>query len=599
MSQLQQPISRLIERKASAYIVLVVSLLITAGICLYIYETNARDEREQFNSLVNQSRAAIDTRLQTYIATLRAGAALFSASESVSRDEFRRFAESLNLQINYPGIQGIGFTQYIPPEQLEAFVADERAYDRPDFHVWPDTPREQYHAILYLEPLDRRNIAAIGYDMFSEPVRRAAMERARDLAAPSASGRVTLVQEVDGQKQTGFLIYVPVYKGGRVPPAQEERRNQLAGFVYAPFRMNDLMHGVFGELGEGGVAFRIHDSPERTDQNLLYDGRLGEGHHSRQQAMETYNAAGRQWMIEFYSLAALEDQTPRGVVVLTGIAGIALSVVLFSLLRSQEQARTRAERISADLMESESALREARDAAEAANRLKDEFLATVSHELRTPLNAILGWTELLRDPEQSAEDFKHGLDTIERSARSQAQLIEDLLDVSRIISGNMRLKLEPTDIGPQVDSAIEAVAPAAQAKGVKLERVVDEKMCRVLADPMRLQQIVWNLLSNAIKFTPRDGTVTIVATCADGHITLTITDTGIGIDAAFFPHLFQRFSQADGPMTRKHGGLGLGLSIVRHLVEAQGGTVSAQSDGKDRGATFKVILPEVEKSDEL
>ena len=237
--------------------------------------------------------------------------------------------------------------------------------------------------------------------------------------------------------------------------------------------------------------------------------------------------------------------------------------------------------------ERERLLREAQE----ANRLKDEFLATVSHELRTPLTAILGWAHLLRGGMLEAGAAANALETIERNARSQAQLIDDLLDVSRIVTGKLRLDVVPVDPHSFIDPAVEAVRPAAEAKGVELRKVIDAGAGVVVGDPARLQQVVWNLLSNAVKFTPAGGRVELRLGRADAHVEIVVSDTGAGIDPDFLPHVFERFRQADQRTTRRHGGLGLGLSIVRHLVELHGGAVRVESAGEGAGSTFTVTLP--------
>jgi PAS domain S-box-containing protein len=226
-----------------------------------------------------------------------------------------------------------------------------------------------------------------------------------------------------------------------------------------------------------------------------------------------------------------------------------------------------------------------------ASRLKDDFLATVSHELRTPLNAILGWSRMLRTNRFDAETASQALETIERNAKSQAQLIEDLLDVSSIITGKLRLDIRPVEPVAVINAAIDAVRPAADAKNVRLKTVLDPWAGIVSGDRDRLQQVLWNLLSNAIKFTPRYGSVQVRLERVNSHIEIIVSDTGQGIGPEFLPFVFDRFRQADSTLTRAHGGLGLGLSIVRHLVEMHGGTVRADSSGENLGATFTVKLP--------
>jgi PAS domain S-box-containing protein len=233
----------------------------------------------------------------------------------------------------------------------------------------------------------------------------------------------------------------------------------------------------------------------------------------------------------------------------------------------------------------------ARAIAEEANRLKDEFLATVSHELRTPLNAIVGWSHMLRNRRFDPPTTARALETIERNAKMQAQIVEDILDVSRIITGKLRLDVQPVDLASVIEAALDSVRPAADAKEIRLQATLDPHTLPVPGDPNRLQQVVWNLLSNAVKFTPRGGQVEVRLRQSDSHAEIVVTDTGQGITGELLPFVFDRFRQGDSTSTRLHGGLGLGLAIVRHLVELHGGTVTAESAGADRGAVFTVRLP--------
>jgi len=267
---------------------------------------------------------------------------------------------------------------------------------------------------------------------------------------------------------------------------------------------------------------------------------------------------------------------------------------LNSELRNEVDER---KRIELALRESEDKLnvlltseREARGDAERANRIKDEFLSTVSHELRTPLNAILGYAQLLQHGKSLGDD-REGLAVIERNAKVQAQIIEDLLDMSRIISGKVRLDAKTVDISQIVAAAIATVQPAADAKAIRLHSVLDPNAGPVLGDSGRLQQVVWNLLTNAVKFTPKQGRVQVALKRINSHVEIHVSDTGQGIDPEFLPYVFDRFRQADSSTSRTHSGLGLGLSIVKQLVELHGGTVAAFSPGADQGATFVVCLP--------
>ncbi|MEO6368244.1 MAG: ATP-binding protein, partial [Steroidobacteraceae bacterium] len=235
--------------------------------------------------------------------------------------------------------------------------------------------------------------------------------------------------------------------------------------------------------------------------------------------------------------------------------------------------------------------RAARSEAERLSHMKDEFLATLSHELRTPLNAVLGWTVLLRRQAPGSNQFVKGLETIERNARAQAKIIEDLLDMSRIVSGKVQLDVGPVDVAEVVRAAVEAIKPTAEAKRLYLTADYGAGVSLVQGDANRLQQVLWNLLTNAAKFTPAGGRIDVGVVRVDSHVEIRVTDSGIGIDPEFLGHAFDRFRQADASITRGHDGLGLGLAIVKNLVELHGGVVRALSDGKGMGSTFIVSLP--------
>jgi len=254
----------------------------------------------------------------------------------------------------------------------------------------------------------------------------------------------------------------------------------------------------------------------------------------------------------------------------------------------QFQERKRGEEKLAHLLVRE---RSARADAEKANRLKDEFLATLSHELRTPLNAVIGWARILKSGRVDEDSAKHAMDVIERNAWAQKQIIEDILDVSRVITGKLQLHVAAVDLVSIVNAALDAMRPAFDAKAIKIETNFQQGLKIIGGDPDRLQQVVWNLLSNASKFTPPGGTVGISVTQDEQSAQIQISDTGPGIAPEFLPHVFERFRQADGSTTRMHGGLGLGLAIVRHLVEMHGGTIQAENGTVRTGATFSVSLP--------
>ncbi len=275
-------------------------------------------------------------------------------------------------------------------------------------------------------------------------------------------------------------------------------------------------------------------------------------------------------------------------VTISPIKGLSGNVIGVSKVARDISGIKRIVREREELLKRETA---ARLDAERVSQMKDEFLATLSHELRTPLNAILGWATILRSEAAASELHEQGLEVIERNARAQAQLIEELLDMSRIINGKLRLDVRAVDLQVVISEAIESVRPAAEGKGIRLAKVLDPKGGWITGDPSRLHQVLWNLLANAIKFTPKAGRIQVFLRRVNSHVEISVVDSGQGIAADFLPHLFTRFSQADTSISRQFGGLGLGLALVKSLVELHGGIVQAFSEGLGRGATFIVSLP--------
>ena len=359
----------------------------------------------------------------------------------------------------------------------------------------------------------------------------------------------------------------------------------LEAFAHFPMpRATDLFGPTF--RGEGVVRIDNVKFDPRYGKNSPYYG-MPDGHLpvTSYLAVPVTSRSGEVLGGLFFGHPAPGMFTERDEIIVSGLASqAAVAMDNARLYEAAQKARAEAERAAA---ENERLYKQA----EESSRLKEEFLATISHELRTPLSAILGWARMLRLGQLSPENSAKALDTIERNARAQSQLVDDLLDVSRIITGKLRMDVRPADPNSFIDAAVESVQPAADAKGVRVQKVIDTAAISIPGDPVRLQQVVWNLLSNAIKFTPRGGRVQIRSERVNSHLEIVVSDTGQGIASEFLPHVFDRFRQADQKTSRQHGGMGLGLSIVRHLVEMHGGTVRANSDGEGKGATFTVMLP--------
>jgi signal transduction histidine kinase/ActR/RegA family two-component response regulator len=384
------------------------------------------------------------------------------------------------------------------------------------------------------------------------------------------------------------VLFIPVYRLTRPLTTTDARRRALLGYVVGPLDTEKMMQSLVSnsrrpldiEVREGVTAAA----------STLFALTSPAGPANRLQTLKRVRVADRDWFVTLSSATAA--QTTPLMVPQTLAAGLALSLMLLLVTRAQVRAWETSARHEAELRASAEALRESEAEARAANIAKDEFLATVSHELRTPLNVVLGWVNMLRRQSVEPDRVPRALEIIERNARQQAQLIDDLLDVSRIVAGQLRLERQPVALAPMVTAVVESLRLSADAKRLSVRVEPVEEPCIVIGDAGRLRQTIWNVVTNAIKFTPDGGQVTLALARDGGHLRLTVSDTGVGIEPAFLTRVFERFTQADSSTTREHSGVGLGLAITRHLVELHGGTIQARSEGPGRGATFIIDWPE-------
>lgn len=383
--------------------------------------------------------------------------------------------------------------------------------------------------------------------------------------------KLASILELHQKRVADVVAHVPgvVWEAWGKPDAATQRIDFVSGHV-------EKMLGYSEEEWLSTPNFWLSivhpDDKERAAAEATAIFLSGKGGTSRFRWM---HRNGREVWVEAQSIVVNDETGP------VGMRGVTMDIT----------AAVKAEIERSELLQRES---HAREQAEEASRLKEEFLATVSHELRTPLNAVVGWSRLLRSGQLDADGKSHAVEVIERNAAAQRQIIEDLLDVSRIVTGKLRISTQPVDLLLVVHAAIDAVRPAAEAKEIDIVTHVEAPDVIVKADIERLQQVFWNLLANAVKFTPTGGAVDVYLERSDSLAEIRIEDTGPGVPVDFLPHIFERFSQADGSSTRKHGGLGLGLAIVRHLVELHGGTVSAANRGEKGGAILTVKLPATE-----
>ncbi len=703
----------------SAWAVLAVSLLLTAGASFYVMRTSDAKDRLRFQNRTERLADALSDGMDTYVALLRGVAGFYAADPDASRQAFFKYVERLDPLRRYPGLRGIGFALRSTPGEDEPLAALMRDQGDPTFHVWPPTPFAERFVITQLEPLDDLNRAALGFDMFTDPARRAAMVRARDTGQPTASARVLLRREIDPQQQPGFLLYVPIYKTVMPPETVAGRKAELLGFAYSPFRFGTLLEGLLGDGSHRDVEFAIRDGPAGTG-TLLHDWQTPPASRGRMgwlTGTRPVEVGGRTWTVEFAALPSFEGGSAGGLVWQAMFAGVGISLLMFTTVWVLERARSRAERVATELRRSEGELRvsesrfrrlleanvvgiciinldgrvmegndaifqifgrpreevvggpvrwgdltapdfhpadaaaveelrsvgrctpfekeyahpdgqrvtvlaaaamlegstdeciafnlditewkraerelaHAKEAAEAANRAKDRFLAILSHELRGPLAPVLALAGLNADdpavPDEQREDWA----TVARNVEWEARLVEDLLDVTRIGRGKMAFHRSRLDLHEVLRTAAEGVRAGGAAK--KRQRVeVDLRAERhqVVGDAGRLGQLFANLLGNASKFTPDGGRIGLRSRDVGGGVVrVEVSDDGIGIEPDVLPRIFQPFEQGEGETNRVYGGLGLGLAIVRGIVEAHAGRIRASSDGRGKGATFTIDL---------
>lgn len=567
-------------------------LMLTALVTYYLFVMNNAQDELRFLNAASEAEENVKSRLVTDLTLLRGTAGLFSASATVEQAEFSDYVSHLHLDEHYPGVLGIGFAKVWPRGRVSELLSEFTKQGQAALAPLPATTDGIGCFTLFLAPHSKRLPRSIGVDMTQSPELEAAMTQARDTGAPAVSGRVLLEQESDPRNRTGVVLFLPVFSHNRPMSTVEERRAAIDGFVYAPLRTRDLFEGSLSS-GHSLLSLDVYDGPPAPENTLLAKPLPNDASSAYADLHKEVPiaAAGRTWTLSFRPSNELATQSGRHYLVLVMFGGLVVSAGLYALSRVQVIARLSAERTALELQTTRDAAIAAHQEAEEASRLKDEFLATLSHELRTPLNAIVGWTSLLQNGILPDGERGRALETIARNGRALAQLVDDLLDVSRITTGKLRLELELIDGAALITEAIEAIKPTAKIRRIKLETNIDESLGRFSADPARLRQIIWNLMSNALKFTPPEGNVSLTASRRDDVITMVVRDDGQGIVPAFLPHVFERFRQADGSTTRAQGGLGLGLAIVRHLVELHGGQVRAESEGEGKGATFTVQLP--------
>lgn len=586
------------------YLVLFISIILSVGVAFLFYRSAASKDSIRFNNATAQIQTTLENRLNLYISLLRSGRAFIESSENLNRRKFKSYADSLDLEKNYPGLVGIGYNKVFASSEREQLIAQMKAEGYTDFNISPEGDRLTYNAIIYIEPLNELNQRVVGFDMSTEDVRRQALTRARDLATESASGKVVLKQETEETKQAGFLIFLPIYKEGKLPPTIQERRENLTGYIYIPFRAKDFLNATIGENSFPDIEFKIYDN-EVQEENLLAQTETSKNRNLADvqenkgfYVKNNLDVAGRRWIIEYTPTSQFYERSNQRWTPIIFIGGVVFSFLLFGMTYAQASSRHKLQKIAVNLLEVERQKQillekeqRARATAEQANKTKDEFISVVSHELRTPLNAIAGWAKILKSDNLSANTKDLALHKIEKNLRSQTKLVEDLLDFSQILSGKCNLESEHFVFSDVFENVITEIEPKAKEKEVELIKFNNLDGQIIVGDRQKIKIVIENLLSNAIKFTPSGGKIETEVREDDGTICLTVKDNGSGINSEFLPFIFDRFRQEDGSLTKFHGGLGLGLALTEHIIRLHNGSIEAHSEGREKGSVFTVKIP--------
>ncbi len=590
----------------------------------------------EFSFKSKEIKRLIEGRILSYEQVLNGAKGLFMASESITREEFKTYVAALKLDLMFPGIQGVGFSVIVPPSKRDDFIKKIRAEGIESFDITPMNMRDFYTSIVYLEPFNERNKRAIGYDMFSEENRREAMQSARDKNSVAISGKVTLLQEYDNNTQSGFLMYLPIFDKSIKNETLQERREHIKGWVYAPFRINDFMHGL-NEYENNDFDIEIYDNGVVSKKSLMYD-RFANNEKSLYSSDITINVAGRNWTLLIKSTPIFEAKVDLEKANILLLAGAVFSLFLFyifwQMVNIKEYAQKRTQRANNDLLINKNKLsnlnktlekrvedktkelqianerqeeyifsleilnlelKKSKENALQAAQARSNFISSISHELRTPLNSIINFTdqtiedfdEMLLDKDLQ-DDTKNYLRRVLANSKHLLQLINDLLEFTKAEAGKIDYTLEKVDINIIMTTAYNNTYSLLNGTDIQFNLKLNQTPLIAMIDSRRFLQILLNLLSNAIKFTKK-GSIELRSFDDANYISIEIEDTGKGIAIEKQKAIFEPFIQADS----NDSGTGLGLGLVQRMCDDMGIEISLNSQ-EGMGSVFRLNIKKVQ-----
>ena len=565
------------HNKYTAWLVLFLSLLLTLSASYLTFNYSNKIAKERFIFRANDIAMAVEFRMAFYEQALRGGVGLFNSNKVVTRQMFNKYVESLKMSLHLPGIQGIGYSIPVKKEYKESHINEIKAEGFPDYTIKPETEREEYSAIIYLEPFDWRNKRAFGYDMWSNDMRRKAMTRARDSSLAATSGIITLVQETDKNVQKGFLMYLPVYE--TQPQTLEERRTFFQGWVYSAFRAGDLMHGILGAT-DLEYGFELYDGNEINNESLLFDSDTvchlyQKNDRSAFSKIIGLKLQGRDWKLYFHTKPNVLSSKERNLPLLIAIFGLVIDFILFFVIFSLNQLQRQTEKMSLKLAVQ-------KDDLENVNKDLSQFAYLTSHDLQEPLRTVSNYIKLLEEDygDKLDTEGKLFLQTIFRATHRMSSLIHAILEYSRIG------KIGKNNDLVNCQGLIEEVEDDLAAL-IKINKAVllYDNLPTVIGNEAMLKQLFANLISNAIRYKQVDVAPIVKITVINLplYYQFKVEDNGKGIDEKYFERIFRIFQRLHTQAEYK--GTGIGLSSCRKIVELHGGKIWVTSV-LDKGSIF-------------